>query len=185
MRAPQPRRRWRSRRLLVVQYDDRAGRSCRNDILASLSPRSISLPVRCIAIRRKGRTGRFWTTQKAHRGWRRRPTTKTRLPQGKNRSTLLPNIPPHTEIKVTAEGLGARPALLPAQQPRQLGEVHGHPAALVPGQSIGDGAPDSAKRVGDLQRLELRPGMAPRCSLHGCCRMNPVRAICRGCRRLL
>jgi hypothetical protein len=51
---------------------------------------------------------------------------KDALAPGKNRSTLLPNIPPHTEIKVTAEGLGARPALLPAQQPRQLSEVRHH-----------------------------------------------------------
>ena len=72
-----------------------------------------------------------------------------------------------------------------AQQLRQLGEVRRHPPRFVSGQSIGDGAPDSAKPLGDLQRLELGPGMAPRCSLHGCCRMNPVRAICRDCRRLL
>jgi hypothetical protein len=56
---------------------------------------------------------------------------KDALASGKNRSTLLPNIPPHTEIKVTAEGLGARPALLPAQQLRQLGEVRRHAVGLV------------------------------------------------------
>ena len=66
----------------------------------SLRPRS----ARCIAIRRKGPNWEVLDDIKCPPRLASETDNKDALASGKNRSTLLPNIPPHTEIKVTAEG---------------------------------------------------------------------------------
>jgi hypothetical protein len=69
----------------------------------SLRPRSL-LPARCITIRRKGPNWEVLDDIKCPPRLASETDNKDALASGKNRSTLLPNIPPHTEIKVTAEG---------------------------------------------------------------------------------
>ena len=59
---------------------------------------------------------------------------RRRAASGKIRTTPLPDIPPHFEIKVTLERLGARSTT--AHQLRQLGQARGQAAGLVPGQPL-------------------------------------------------
>ena len=88
----------------------------------SLRPRSL-LPARCITIRRKGPNWEVLDDIKCPPRLASETDNKDALASGKNRSTLLPNIPPHFEIKITAAGQALVPLCFPRSSSGSLAKV--------------------------------------------------------------